>query len=166
MVEGRRAHGRRDAVRVERREPPQAVVARRGQRELQARRARVLRVGRLRDERGVVARRVVRPSRRPRAFREAVGELVRRDRRFPDESTVLDVGGRVVAPVEEAVGHRQPVGRQDGQRREEKAERHFAAPSVASEKFQTSAARHVSITSTSVSYFVSRSARMMTGWPG
>ena len=38
--------------------------------------------------------------------------------------------------------------------------------SVAREKFQTSAARQESISATRLSYFVSRSARMITGWPG
>jgi hypothetical protein len=109
----------RDAVGVKRGELAQTVVAFRGERKLEARGAGVFRIGRLRDERGVVGLRGRVASERTGALGEAVVKLVRRDRLLAFERAILDLGGLVVAFVEESVGHREPVGRQHRQRGEE-----------------------------------------------
>ena len=100
------------------------------------------------------------------ALGQAEDYLVGRHALHPDERAVLRLRVGIATAVEEAVGHRETVGRQDGDRQRQGRENHLPSPSVASEKFQTSAERQTSITPTSFSYGVARSARMITGWPG
>ena len=104
------------------------------------------------DQVGIAAPGGVVPALDAVALGQAEDYLVGRHALHPDERTVLRLRVGIATAVEEAVGHRETVGRQDGDRQHQGRENHLASPSaVASEKFHTSAARQTSITPTSFS---------------
>ena len=157
VVERGGAHVVRDAVRVEDAQLGAALLVVPGEGAHEARAVGPLRGRILLEELSVRAARVSGASERAVAFRKAVQHLLGGERLLAGERGVLGAGRGVFAAVEEPVGHREAVCRQDGHGRHEKRERrHFPAPSpsppsVASEKFQMSDARQVSMSFTSVS---------------
>ena len=77
----------------------------------------VARIGMLREHLAIVLARVIVPTRRPIALREAKPDLVRLDALLPDQRPVFGRSIFVLALREQPVRHRQPVRRQDRNRK-------------------------------------------------
>ena len=152
MVEGGGPYVGGDAIRVEDPQLAALLVVGAGQRAHQTGTVRMARRGKLLKQLAVRRASLGLSADRPVALRKTIQQIVVRQHVLAPERLVLRPGVDIRAAIEQPVGHRKPVGRSDRDRRKEncRKKRHFAdSPSVASEKFQTSASRQVSITETS-----------------